>query len=78
LVKKALAIYVKVPSLKILEERLRARGSESEDSLSRRMFKMKFEMTFQDKFDEILINDELEKSFVEAEKLVDDFIKEKI
>ena len=75
--KKALAIYVKVPSLKILEERLRARGSESEDSLSRRMFKMKFEMTFQDKFDVILVNDDLEESFAKAEKLVSDFIDSK-
>lgn len=72
---KALAVYVKVPSLKVLEERLRARGSETEDSLSRRIFKMKFEMTFQDQFDEILINDNLEESFMKAESLVDEFLK---
>jgi guanylate kinase len=72
---KALAIYVKVPSLEILEKRLRDRGSETEDSLSRRMFKVKFEMTFQDKFDVILVNDNLEESFQKAEKLVEDFIQ---
>lgn len=71
---KALAVYVKVPSIDILIERLKARGSESEDSLSRRIFKMKFEMTFQDKFDVILVNDDLEKSFLKAEKLVEDFV----
>lgn len=72
--KKALAIYVKVPSIEELEKRLRARGSESEDSISRRLFKMKFEMTFQDKFDVILINDNLEESYDKAEKLVENFI----
>jgi guanylate kinase len=71
---KALAIYVKVPSLEILEARLRARGSESEDSISRRMFKVKFEMTFQEKFDVILLNDELEDSFRAAENLVEAFL----
>lgn len=75
--KKALAVYVKVESLDVLKERLKARGSETEDSLSRRIFKMKFEMTFQDKFDVILVNDDLEESFKKAEKLVDDFIKGK-
>ena len=44
---KALAIFVKVPSLEILEKRLKDRGTESEESLSRRLFKVKFEMTFQ-------------------------------
>lgn len=72
---KALAIYVKVPSIDVLIERLKARGSESEDSLSRRIFKMKFEMTFQDKFDVILVNDTLEESFAKAEKLVADFLE---
>ncbi len=72
---KALAIYVKVPSLAILEQRLRDRGSETEDSFSRRMFKVKFEMTFQDKFDVILVNDNLADSFEKAEKLVGDFIE---
>jgi guanylate kinase len=75
---KALAVYVKVPSQKVLEERLRARGSEDEDSLSRRIFKMKFEMTFQDQFDAILVNDDLEESFLKAESLVEEFINKKI
>lgn len=72
--KKALAVFVKVENLDVLIERLKARGSETEDSLSRRIFKMKFEMTFQDKFDVILVNDNLEESFRKAEELADKFI----
>lgn len=70
----ALAIFVKVPSMEILEERLRARGTETEDSLSRRLFKVKFEMSFQDKFDIILVNDTLEESLQKASDLVKDFL----
>ncbi len=70
----ALSVFVKVPSIQELENRLRARGTETEDSISKRVFKMKFEMAFQDKFDVILINDTLEESFAKAQKLVDEFV----
>ncbi|MBY0433987.1 MAG: guanylate kinase [Cyclobacteriaceae bacterium] len=70
---KALAVFVKVPSIEVLEERLRARSTESADSLSRRLFKAKFEMTFQDKFDVVLENSDLEKSLEKAQRLYDAF-----
>lgn len=50
----ALAIFVKVPSIEELEARLRSRGTETEESLSKRLYKVKFEMSFQDKFDVVL------------------------
>ncbi|WP_114751463.1 guanylate kinase [Pleomorphovibrio marinus] len=71
---KGLAIFVKVPSLDDLASRLRDRGTETEDSLSRRIYKAKFEMGFQDKFDVILVNKDLEKSISDAERLVEEFI----
>lgn len=70
---KALAIFVKVPSLEVLKARLTERGTESEESLSRRIFKAKFEMTFQDKFDVVLVNEDLDKSLQEAQRLYDQF-----
>jgi guanylate kinase len=70
---KALAIFVKVPSIEILKERLQERGTESEESLSRRLFKAKFEMTFADKFDVVLVNEDLNTSLKEAQKLYDQF-----
>jgi len=69
-----LAIFVQVPSLDDLAIRLRDRGTESEASLSRRLYKAKFEMGFKDKFDVILLNSDLQTSFREAENLVLDFI----
>ncbi|QDK83458.1 guanylate kinase [Spirosoma sp. KCTC 42546] len=73
---KALAVFVKVPDEETLRQRLIGRGSETEESLSRRLFKVHFEMSFQDRFDVILMNDDLETSLQKAQKLVDDFIKE--
>lgn len=72
----ALAIYVKVPSMEELERRLRSRGTEDEDSISRRLYKMKFEMEFQDKFDVVLLNDDLEHSLQKAEELYESFVNE--
>lgn len=71
---KALTIFVKVPSVEELKERLKDRGTESEDSLSRRLFKVKFEMGFQDQFDVVLVNDNLDQTLEKAEKLLLDFM----
>lgn len=69
----SLAVFVKVPSLEILEQRLRTRDTDSEDSISRRLFKAKFEMTFEDRFDATLFNQDLKTSIKEAQKLYRNF-----
>lgn len=71
---KALAVFVKVPDEDTLRQRLIGRGSETEESLSRRLFKVHFEMSFQNRFDVILMNDDLETSLQKAQQLVDDFL----
>ncbi|WP_375443562.1 guanylate kinase [uncultured Fibrella sp.] len=73
---RALAVFVKVPDEETLRQRLIGRGTETEDSLSKRLFKVHFEMSFQDRFDVVLVNDDLEESFAKAQKLIDDFINE--
>lgn len=73
---RALSIFVKVPSIEVLKERLHDRGTETQESLSRRLFKAEFEMTFQDKFDVVLVNENLEKSLKEAQALYDQFKKQ--
>lgn len=72
---KALSVFVKVPSMEALSERLKDRGTESEESLSRRLFKVKFEMSFEDKFDVVLLNDNLENAKKKAQQLYDEFKK---
>ena len=72
---KALAVFVKVPSLEVLEKRLHKRSTETADSMSRRLFKAKFEMTFQHEFDKVLVNEDLQHSLQEAQHLYDEFKK---
>ncbi|XP_067001664.2 guanylate kinase isoform X2 [Anabrus simplex] len=61
-----LYIFVKPPSLNALESRLRGRGTETEESLERRLNTAKEELEYGEKpgnFDFILVNDNLEKSY---------------
>lgn len=71
---QALAIFVKVPDLKVLEARLNDRGTESEESLSRRLFKAEFEAQFEPQFDVTVVNDDFKVSSAEAENLVKEFL----
>lgn len=74
---KALAVFVKVPELSQLEQRLIDRDTESQASLSRRLYKAKFEMSFENKFDITLVNEKLEDTLREAESMVVNFLKGK-
>ena len=71
---RALAVFVKPPSVEELAKRLEARATDSASSISSRVFKAKFELSFEDKFDKVIVNDSLEHAFAEAEKLVSDFL----
>ena len=71
----ALAIFVQAPSLEILKERLRARGTDTEEILKERFAKAEKEMGYADKFDIVLPNFDLETACAEAVKLVGDFLK---
>ena len=73
---KALAIFVKVPSVDLLYNRLKDRGTESEESLSRRLYKANFELGFESEFDVTLVNDNIDRSFEEAENLINGFLKQ--
>lgn len=70
---RALSVFVKVPSIEVLKDRLHDRGTETPESLSRRLFKAEFEMTFQDQFDKVLVNEDLDRSLKEAQQLYDTF-----
>lgn len=72
---KALAVFVKVPSLEVLEQRLHERQTDSSSSISQRLFKAKFEMGFESKFDVTLVNEDLDESLKKAQDLVDSFIE---
>jgi len=71
----ALSIFVMPPSIEALKQRLEHRNTETEESLNKRVGKAAEEMTYANQFDKILVNEILEKSFAEAESLVQNFIE---
>jgi len=71
---QALAIFVKSPSIETLAKRLTERGSETIESLEKRIEKAKSEMKYADQFDQIIVNDNLENAKAESERLVKNFL----
>ncbi|MEO6132770.1 MAG: guanylate kinase [Saprospiraceae bacterium] len=71
---EALTIFIKVPSMEILEKRLRLRGNETEESLKKRLTKAREELTLEPSFDVVLINDVLEETLKEADDIVQKFL----
>ncbi len=71
---QALAIFVMAPSVEALEKRLRSRCTDSEESLQQRISKAAYEMTFVERFDKIVVNDELEAAKSAIASIVNDFI----
>jgi guanylate kinase len=71
----ALSIFVKPPSLAELRKRLELRKTDKPEDIKKRIEKATFELGFEKDFDVILINDEIELTFAQAEKLVSTFLK---
>ena len=70
---KTLAVFVKTPSIEIMEKRLRSRKTESEEKIQERLAKAEKELSYSKDFDIILVNDDLDTAKKEAEKLVGKF-----
>ena len=71
---RVLTVFIKPPSFEILKQRLIDRNTESEEALKTRISRMKEELTYESKFDRVLVNDLLEVAFEEAEHIVKNFL----
>ena len=74
---QSLAIFIKPPSLFVLEQRLRNRRTESEENIKMRIEKANREMERASLFDYVLLNDNLENACKEIKGKVLDFINQK-
>lgn len=70
----ALALFVKVPSLEVLEQRLRNRGTDSEEKIKERLDKAAHEITREPFFDAVIINDDLQRAVAETEARVRQYL----
>ena len=71
---QALAVFIQAPSVEELRKRLIFRGTDSPEAIERRVAKAAEEMTYAPQFDRILINDDLQTAFLQAEQMVEDFL----
>ena len=74
---ESLTIFIKPPSKEILFERLKNRKTETTESLKKRVARVTEELKYEHRFDKVVMNDDLEHAFFEAEKVVRDFISNK-
>lgn len=70
---EVITIFVMPPDQKTLERRLRQRGTDSEETILKRLQKSEYELSFANKFDKIVVNDDLQTAVEEVEKIITNF-----
>ena len=73
--KECLSIFIMPPSIDVLRERLSSRGSESEEMLEKRLNKAEEEISRNQEFDCVILNDDFEIACSEAKQKTTNFIK---
>jgi len=71
---KCLVIFVKPPSFRVLVQRLTKRGTETPKSLEKRIKRIKTELLYEESFDMVLLNDVLEETLKEAERIIETYV----
>lgn len=71
---ECLSIFIMPPSIEVLKERLNNRGSESEESLAKRLEKAEEEISQNQKFDMVILNDDLQTACTETKEVIINFI----
>jgi len=71
----ALSVFIQAPSVEELRKRLIARNTDPMDAIETRVAKAAEEMTYAPKFDKVLINDDLQTAYREAEAMVSAFLE---
>ncbi|MDR2041246.1 MAG: guanylate kinase [Tannerella sp.] len=63
---KALALFVRPPSLRALRERLEHRNTDLPEIIEKRLAKAAYEIGFAGSFDRVIVNDEIKKAQAEV------------
>ncbi|MBO7540118.1 MAG: guanylate kinase [Bacteroidales bacterium] len=74
---KALSIFIQPPSIEVLEQRLRNRGTETEESLRKRIERAEMELQYSNQLDVVVVNDNLDTAINETETIVNNFLNGK-
>ena len=71
---QALAVFVRPPSIETLRQRLQSRGTDTAEVIEQRIARAEFELSFADKFDTVIVNDDLATACREVEAAVKEFL----
>ncbi len=71
----ACSMFIMPPSVEELERRLRGRGTDSEETILKRVAKAEFEISKAPEFDYTVVNDDLQVAIDEAKAIINKFLK---
>lgn len=71
---RALSVFIQPPSVEELRRRLESRGTDTPEVISDRVAKAEFELGFAEKFDVVIINDDLQRAQDEAYRILSDYL----
>ena len=71
---RALSVFIQPPSIEELRKRLVGRATDAPEVIESRIAKAEFELGFAEKFDVVVINDELEKAKADALETIQNFL----
>lgn len=72
---RALSVFIQPPSVEELRKRLVGRATDAPEVIEQRLAKAEYELSFADKFDKVIINDDLDVAKAEAYQIVSEFLK---
>ena len=73
---EALSIFVLPPSMEVLEQRLRSRGTDSEEAIVKRLARSAEELKQAPQFDVTIVNDDLQRAVQETRTTIEHFLSE--
>jgi len=73
---ETLSIFVMPPTIEELAVRLKIRNTETLESMAKRLDKAKWEISFSNQFDYLLLNDNLDRSTPEIKEVIAQFISQ--
>lgn len=71
---QALSIFIQPPSIEELRRRLEGRATDAQEVIEQRLSKASYELTFADKFDVVIVNDDLEKAKADTLNAINEFL----
>ena len=69
-----LSIFIEPPSIAVLKERLEKRGTDTAENIMTRINKATEELQYKEQFDQVVLNDDIERASAEVIALVRQFI----